>query len=222
MGFVLFALPVAALAGFAVLLFLTLTRPSSPLCVRRRVEVKAPESEPRTPRDTSRTYPRPGRTRSKLTRVCPVCGMEDSGRLDGKVLGWPAHWSCAEWLGDWRPARPTPPPFRPDPELAGHMDRGQPGCTNTIIFTGKGPVVAGGGGAGGSSQSTFTSGQVEVSAMMAAGLISLDEARERIASAFSVPPPALGATWSVAGDSQPLITGCFACGPADPDCPHRG
>ena len=57
--------------------------------------------------------------------------------------------------------------------------------------------------------------------MMAAGLISLDEARERIVSAFSVPPLVLGGTWSVAGDRQPLITECFACGSADPDCPHR-
>ena len=123
---------VIAVAAVTALLVLTLTVPSSPLCIRRRItaEVEAPEPEPapepKIPRDTSRTYPRPKGSRSKLNRVCPVCGTgSETGDLDGRVLGWPAHWSCAEWLGDWKPPRPEPPPYKPDVALIGYMERGQ-------------------------------------------------------------------------------------------------
>lgn len=105
-----------ALAALASLLVLALTVPTSPLRIRRRIaaEVEAPEPEPapepKVPCDTSRTYPRPKGSRSKLNRVCPVCGTGqetgNTGNLDGRVLGWPAHRTCAEWLGDWKP----PPP----------------------------------------------------------------------------------------------------------------
>ena len=65
-----------------------------------------PVPEPRVPRDTSRPYPRCffGAT-PELLETCPVCGMTDPGNLDGKLLGWPAHSECLEWLGDWKPAK---------------------------------------------------------------------------------------------------------------------
>lgn len=71
-------------------------------------------SEPKIPRDKSRTYPRPKGSRSKLNRVCPVCGTgRETGDLDRRVLGWPAHRTCAEWLGDWKPAFAPGAEFRP-------------------------------------------------------------------------------------------------------------
>ena len=99
------------------------------------------ELEPRVPRDARRPFLfvteqldatpelRP------LLVICPVCGMTDPGNLDGEVRGWPAHRTCQEWLGDWRPAfapgaefrpsRPKPPPYSPDMDLIGYMERGQ-------------------------------------------------------------------------------------------------
>jgi hypothetical protein len=154
--------------------------------------------EPKAPRDTSRTYPRPGRTRSKLTRICPVCGMEDPGNLDGKVLGWPAHRSCAEWLGDWRPARTS---AVAGGEYATEPVWCQSGTTNTIVYTGKSPVTAlgGGGGAGGSSLNMvpwMAPGVMAVMEQVGNGLITPNEARERldreISAAFGMPSPDLG------------------------------
>lgn len=78
-----------------------------------------PEPEPRVPRDPSRPFLfvreqldaapelRP------LLSVCPVCGMTDPGNLDGEVRGWPAHRSCQEWLGDWKPDWPASAAVRP-------------------------------------------------------------------------------------------------------------
>ena len=63
-----------------------------------------PEPEPRTPRDLDRPYPRPAGGRRKPDKTCPVCGTgAETTPLDGKVLGWRAHGSCAEWLGEWQP-----------------------------------------------------------------------------------------------------------------------
>lgn len=45
--------------------------------------------------------------------ICPVCGMTDPGNLDGEVRGWPAHQSCQEWLGDWKPTFLPGAEFRP-------------------------------------------------------------------------------------------------------------
>ena len=48
-----------------------------------------------------------------LLVICPVCGMTDPGNLDGEVRGWPAHKSCQEWLGDWKPDYRPGAEFRP-------------------------------------------------------------------------------------------------------------
>ncbi len=90
----------------------------------------------------SRTWPRPKGSRSKLNRVCPVCGTgRETGDLDSRVLGWPAHRTCAEWLGDWEPLRP----------VVHH------GSTSTVAFAGKGAVTAAGGGGGSSNSNTVIS-----------------------------------------------------------------
>jgi hypothetical protein len=99
---------------------------------RRKAElaapvIAAPEPELRAPRDPGRPYPRPKGGRRKLDKTCPVCGTgPETTALDGKILGWPAHASCAEWLGEhWRPARPAAPPFSPDKQLIGYIEQGQ-------------------------------------------------------------------------------------------------
>ena len=85
-----------------------------------------PQPEPHVPRDLDRPYPRPKGGRRRQDSLCPVCGTGDTtGVLDGRVLGWRAHASCAEWLGDWEPARPEPPPFKPDRSLIGYIEQGQ-------------------------------------------------------------------------------------------------
>jgi hypothetical protein len=69
-----------------------------------RVAAKA-KPERREPRDLSRPYPRPKGHRSKLNRVCPVCGTgRETTTLDVRLLGWPAHRTCTEWLGGWKPS----------------------------------------------------------------------------------------------------------------------
>ncbi|HVB41873.1 MAG TPA: hypothetical protein VNF47_04105 [Streptosporangiaceae bacterium] len=42
--------------------------------------------------------------------VCPVCGMDgDEVTLDGKFCGaWPAHATCVEWAGEWKPSGEVP------------------------------------------------------------------------------------------------------------------
>lgn len=174
----------------------------------RKPEVRA-APEPREPRDKDRTYPRPKGSRSKLNRVCPVCGTgQETTALDGRVLGWPAHQTCAEWLGDWHPRRTPTPPYKPDPELIGYMEGGQKGNrsvsvsgnlagiastgtgTVNVTYTGGTAITMPSGGTG------FTSSQVETCALLATGLITVDEARLRlnaeILGAFGVPPPVIG------------------------------
>lgn len=112
----LFVFPVIAIIASAVFLVR-----GSIMRARAEAETPAvPAPEPRTPADTTRTYPRPKGSRSKLNRVCPVCGSGDeTGALDGRVLGWPAHRSCAEWLGEWKPAiKAGPADHPPAPNFA--------------------------------------------------------------------------------------------------------
>ena len=79
------------------------------------------ELEARRPRDASRPFLFDVRQLDdpddERLLVCPVCGMTDPGNLDGEVRGWPAHFYCQEWLGDWKPrwlpgseTRPMRPP----------------------------------------------------------------------------------------------------------------
>ena len=119
----------------------------------------------RVPRDLDRPYPRPKGGRRKLDKTCPVCGTgAETTPLDGKVLGWRAHGSCAEWLGEWQPTGrlPVPLPYSPDKSLIGYMEKGQrtawdpgpievgaatrQGTTNTIHYTGGTAITLGGGG----------------------------------------------------------------------------
>ena len=203
---VLFAIPVAAVVGFAVLLFLTLTRPSSPLCVRRAgLAGPPPEPEPRVPRDTSRPYPRPKGHGSKLNRVCPVCGTgRETGDLDGRVFGWPAHRTCAEWLGDWKPQRrfPVPPAAGIAEAKVAITVNASPGAQINV-------------GNGNSQRAAFTSQQVEISARLANGLISLNEAREHldreIVASWGVPPLMLQEHTHKVGDPVPAER-CPKCG----------
>jgi hypothetical protein len=182
--------------------------------VRRRKVAPAvpavPEPEPRVPRDLDRPYPRPKGGRRKLDKTCPVCGTGDgTSSLGGKILGWPAHASCAEWLGDWAPPSPmimelqralddindrrTLTPGDPGPIEVGPVAR--PVSTNTVHYTGGtvATVIHWTGGAGGS-----TSG--DVMAWLANGLISTDEARLRLnvemLSGFGLPGPDLGETFT--------------------------
>lgn len=115
--------PALAPALFAVLfnVYVFLVRPAQGRQKAKQTNPPEQVSERREPRDLSRPYPKPadvGPDEEHLS-VCPVCGMEDPLFLDGgpdtgELMGWPAHGTCLEWLGDWKPA---PPPFRPDPEL---------------------------------------------------------------------------------------------------------
>ena len=63
--------------------------------------------EPRVPRDASRPFlfviEQLDDPHDERLIICPVCGMTDPGNLDGEVRGWPAHRSCQEWLGEWKP-----------------------------------------------------------------------------------------------------------------------
>ena len=163
-----------------------------------------PEPELRVPRDLDRPYPRPAGGRRKLDKTCPVCGTGDeTGSLDGKVLGWRAHGSCAEWLGEWKPkalrggGEYAAEPFGdPGPIPVGPMTRSG---GNTIAYTGGtvATVIGWGGGAGGSSSSPNSmaltnSAAATIRQQLASGQVSVDEARERIITAFGVPGPALG------------------------------
>ena len=181
----------------------------------------------RVPRDLDRPYPRPAGGRRKPDKTCPVCGTgAETTPLDGKVLGWRAHGSCAEWLGEWRPQRPVPLPYSPDKSLIGYMEKGKKptdpgpievggrsvsvsGNLTGIASTGDGAanviyaggtvatVIAWGGGAGGSSSSLDSMALTNnvaatIREQLASGQVSVEEARERIITAFGVPGPVLG------------------------------
>ena len=95
----------------------------------------------RVPRDLDRPYPRPAGGRRKPDKTCPVCGTgAETTPLDGKVLGWRAHGSCAEWLGEWQPTGrlPVPLPYSPDKSLIGYMEKGQRTAWDPAITLGGG------------------------------------------------------------------------------------
>ena len=75
------------------------------------------EPEPRVPRDPSRPFlfvrEQLDNPHDERLVTCPVCGMTDPDNLDGEVRGWPAHRSCQEWLGDWKPRFLPGAEFRP-------------------------------------------------------------------------------------------------------------
>jgi hypothetical protein len=103
MSFLVIALAILAVAvtGYG-----TFVRPAAR---RHEAALVAPEPqpEPRVPCDLDRPYPRPKGGRRRQDSTCPVCGTGDTtGALDGRVLGWRAHASCAEWLGGWKPPSP--------------------------------------------------------------------------------------------------------------------
>jgi len=143
--------------------------------------------------------------------------MEDPGDLDGKVLGWPAHRSCAEWLGNWKP---TKAPVVTGGEYAAEPVWSQSGTTSTIVFTGKGavPLPGGSGGAGGSSINGIAFASPETTAVtkaVASGSMTVNEARERlnreISACWGVPPALLQERTHKAGDPLP-IERCPKCG----------
>ena len=171
-----------------------------------------PAPEPREPRDASRPYPRPKGSRSKLNRVCPACGTgRETGNLDRRVLGWPAHRTCAEWLGDWKPASPEVKALQK--ALDGFEDHRvpvlPPGGSITVSGNLTGIASTGGGAVnvaytGGTAITMFPGGtgftpaQVDACALLASGHITAGEARERlerldreIAGTFGVPPVSL-------------------------------
>jgi hypothetical protein len=214
---------VIAMAAIAALLVLTLTVPSSSLCIRRRITaaVEAPQPEPapepRVPRDTSRPYPRPKGSRSKLNRVCPVCGTgRETGDLDRRVLAWPAHRTCAEWLGDWKPPRPTAPPFKPDRELIGYRERGRKGTVSVTVSGNNHQVTVGQDIKQISSYPIASAADLaRAQEMMTLGMASVDEARERlnreIVASWGVPPAILKEHTHKVGDPLP-VERCPKCG----------
>jgi hypothetical protein len=152
-----------------------------------------PLPEPRVPRDTSRPYPRPKGHSSKLNRVCPVCGTgSETGVLDGRIFGWPAHPECKEWLEGWKPESPEvrelqkvldaipagsswPLSLPPQPTV-------RSASTNSTHYAGGGAAAVIGGGSP-TSNVALTN-----------GLITVNEARERldqqIVGSFGIPGPA--------------------------------
>jgi len=156
--------------------------------------------------------PRPKGGRRKLDQTCPVCGTgAEMTSLDGRVLGWRAHASCAEWLGDWKPKVPVSgggyaaePSGDPGPIPVGPVLRRGTGSTSTIHYNGS--TASASGGAGGSGATAIQFGSFPIAStgdlvlaqeMMMRGMASIDEARERLGreviASFGVPGPSFGA-----------------------------
>jgi hypothetical protein len=189
----------ATMAPWGVVLLLLALLLTVPRAVERRRAksqlVPVPAPEPREPRDTSRPYPRPKGSRSKLNRVCPVCGTgPETGDLDRRLLGWPAHRTCAEWLGDWKPRNAVPSPPKP-PGASVQISVGNGQATSF-------PIV---------STTEIASAQE----MIRNGLASVDEVREQldqeIISSWGVPPMMLEEHTHKAGDPAPAEQ-CPKCG----------
>jgi hypothetical protein len=173
--------------------------------------------EPKAPRDTSRTYPRPSHSRSKLNRICPVCGMEDPGSLDGKVLGWPAHRLCAEWLGEWRPSRQVPAPDAAKLRAALNDCASSrkvivlpPGGTVINVKDSPGAQISIGNGNSRHTDDLVScqNGMTDPVVLIQRGMASVDEVRERlnreIIASWGVPPAILQEHTHKAGDPVPI------------------
>lgn len=170
--------------------YFLLVRPVRKRRKAEAAEAAGPVPERREPYDLSRPYPKPDGSGEDDERLgtCPVCGMDDPLQLDGGLfqgdcLGWPAHATCIEWLGDWKPA---PPPFRPNPELIGCV-----GAQNSAR-----PVYLGGTAVTIPSPASILPGQARdrsaeivsgLASAQQAGMITMDELRERIVGAFGYP-----------------------------------
>ena len=195
MSYLLIPLMVLVAAGGYALLFSHATG----IRIRADHHPAVPAPEPRGPRDISRPYPRAKGFRSKLNRVCPVCGTgRETGDLDRRVLGWPAHRTCAEWLGDWKPpGYVPPPPYRPTGSVTAVAVSNSP---RAQVSVGNGEV--------------FSSEEVEVSALYMNGHITVNEARRRldgqITASFGVPPVTIEQRGKPPG--VPVITDYCECG----------
>lgn len=213
--------PALAPALFAVLLnvYVFLVRPARGRQKAARTEPPGLAPERREPRDTSRPYPcsRDISPDDPRLAVCPVCGMEDPLFLDGgptqtSFFGWPAHATCVEWLGKWEP--PLGP--RPMPKYW---------CAGTQAVP-SGPVYLGGTAVTIPSPAGMTPEQIkelqaaldsfqpiapggwpitparavnDLTAAHQAGMITIDELRERIVGAFGYPQMSISATSSTTG-----------------------
>jgi hypothetical protein len=191
-------------------------RPAAPVAVPE----PAPAVMPKIPRDTSRPYPRPKGHRSGLNRVCPVCGTgRETGDLDGRVLGWAAHRSCAEWLGDWKP------PSAEVRELQGALDSFEdhrvpvlpprPGTSATASMTAQ-PAISGSGSITVTSYPVASAEEVAAARkILQNGIASPGETRERlnaeIIASWGVPPMMLQEHTHKPGDPVPAVQ-CPSCG----------
>jgi hypothetical protein len=209
----------AVILGLCALIF-TVTSPKR----HKQVAPVEPAPEPRAPRDMSRAYPRPKGSRSKLNQVCPVCGTGQetgiTGDLDGRLFGWPAHRTCAEWLGDWEPPKRNPM-FEPrSPSARSVIVNGN---LDGIASTGNGAVsiqVSGSPAAQVNVGDRNTqviwsdSGTTDPVTLITNGMASVDEVRARldrqIAANFTVTPAALEEHTHKVGDPLPTVR--CACG----------
>lgn len=225
------------LVSAAALLFVTARGVMLTHALRRERSITADElpppppsvtvPEPKIPRDTSRPYPRPKGSRSKLNRVCPVCGTgQETGDLDGRILGWPAHRTCAEWLGDWKPkgslaSHQAVPPSSPVPTgsitVSGNLDGiASTGQGSVSIQVSTSPSAQVNVGSGNSQVVWSESGKTDPVVLMTQnGAISPAEARERlnreIVASWGVPPMMLEEHTHKAGDPAPTEQ-CPKCG----------
>lgn len=166
--------------------------------ILKQLDAMPPVTEKREPRDTTRPYPKPAGVNAddKRLPVCPVCGMEDPIFLgagtgtDALLMGWPAHRTCVEWLGEWKPA---PPPYRPNPDLIGYADRGQRSYVGGTVATMPAPFTC--------ERAMDKTAEAVTANLQAlnAGQITLDELRERIVGAFGYPQMTITATAASAG-----------------------
>jgi hypothetical protein len=190
-------------AGVAVILVLIAWAfLSGPKPIGRRCHAvtapAVPDLEPRIPRDTSRPYPRPKGHRSKLNRVCPVCGTgKETGGLDKRLLGWPVHGSCAEWAGGWEPPSAVVPPASASRPVKG-------GYSPPARAYGLSNVPNAPAGPGSVAAPSGTTALAAMAKFVETGMASIDEMRDQILGAFSVPPADLGTARSQAGDRLPL------------------
>jgi hypothetical protein len=200
----------AVILGLCALIF-TVTSPKR----HKQVAPVEPAPEPRAPRDMSRAYPRPKGSRSKLNQVCPVCGTGQetgiTGDLDGRLFGWPAHRTCAEWLGDWKPA---PPRYKPDKALIGYMEKGQKAPANVSVTVNGSPGAQVNVGDRNTQVIWSDSGTTDPVTLITNGMASVDEVRARldrqIAANFTVAPAALEEHTHKVGDPLPTVR--CACG----------